>query len=70
MPADLFEIFDWVIDARAGWLYLLSPSFRRRTHKRWKAEGRGVAFVEILFGGIGVLLTLLLMWLLISWLRG
>ena len=70
MPADALEIFDWIVDAFAGWRYLLSSSFRQRTHKRWKVEGRGKAFIEILFGGLGVLLTLLLMWLLIDVLRG
>jgi hypothetical protein len=70
MPADALEIFDWVVDALAGRRYLLSPSFRQRTHKRWKVEGWGKASIEILFGGLGVLLTLLLLWLLTGLLRG
>jgi hypothetical protein len=70
MLADALEIFDWIVDAFAGWRYLLSPSYRQRTNKRWKGEGRGKAFIEILFGGLGILLTLLLLWLLIGTLRG
>jgi hypothetical protein len=70
MPPDVLEIFDWIGYAFAGWRYLLSPSFRRRVHTRWKAEGRGKAFVEILFGALGVLLTLFLLWLVLDLLRG
>lgn len=63
MPADVLEIFDWMAQAFAGWRYLLSPSYRDRTHKRWKAEGRGKATLEIFFGALAVLLTLgLLLW--------
>ena len=69
MPADALEIFDWIVDAFAGWRYLLSPSFRRRAHERWKVEGRGKAFIEILFGGLGVALTLFLLWVLVGLLR-
>lgn len=70
MPADALEIFDWIADAFAGWRYLLSSRFRQRIHKRWRVEGRGKAFIEILFGGLSVLLTLFLLWLLIGLLSG
>ena len=70
MAADALEVFDWIVDAFAGWRYLLSPSFRQRTHQRWKVEGRGKMFIEILFGGLGVLLTLFLAWLLVAVVRG
>ena len=63
---EALEIVDWFANAFAGWRYLFSSSFRRRTHKRWKVEGRGKAFFEIFFGGSGILLTLLLLWLLID----
>ena len=70
MPADALEIFDWIGYAFSGWRYLLSPSFRQRTNKRWKAEGRGKAFIEILFGGLGVVLTLVLLGFAVGLLRG
>ena len=70
MPADILEIFDWIGYAFSGWRYLLSPSFRQRTNKRWKAEGRGKAAIEILFGALGMLLTLFLVWLVVDVLRG
>ena len=69
MPADALEIFEWIGNAFAGWRYLFSPSFRRRTHARWKAEGRGTAFVEILFGAMAMLFTLFLLWLVVDMLR-
>lgn len=70
MPAEVFEIFEWIIDAFGGWRYVFSRSFRQRTHARWKAQGRGTAFVEILCGGIGVLLTVFFLWVLVALLRG
>lgn len=70
MPLEAFEIFGWFADALRGWRYLFSPSFRRRTHERWKKEGRGKAAIEILFGGLAVFFTLLLLWVLIKVLRG
>lgn len=66
MPSDTFEIFDWIGDAFAGWRYLVSRSFRQRTHTRWKTEGWATVIIEILFGGLAVLLTLFLLGLLIS----
>ena len=63
---EALEIFDWLANAFAGWRYLFSSSFRQRTNKRWKVEGRGKALIEVLFGGFGILLTLLLLWLLID----
>ena len=70
MPSDAFEILEWIVNAFAGWRYLFSRSFRQRTHARWKSEGRVTAFIDILFGGSGVLLTLVLLWLLVSFLSG
>jgi len=70
MPAAAVEIFDWIVNAFAGWRYLLSSSFRQRTHQRWKVEGTGKAFIEILFGVLGILLILLFVWWVIGLLRG
>ncbi len=67
---EALEIFGWIEDAFAGWRYLLSSAFRQRTHKRWRIEGRGKAFIEILFGAVSVSLTLILLGLLIDLLRG
>ena len=69
MPADVLEIFDLIANAFAGWRYLFSPSFRRRTHARWKAEGRSTAFFDILFGTAGMLFTIFILWVVVNWLR-
>ena len=69
MPADVLEIFSWIIDVFAGWRYLFSRSYRQRTHERWRVEGRGKAFIDIIFGSLGMLLTVLLLWPLIRLLR-
>lgn len=69
MPADALEIFEWMANAFAGWRYIFSPSFRQRTHARWKVEGRGTAVLEILFGAAGMLFTLFLLWLVVDLLR-
>ena len=70
MPADVLEIFDWIANGFAGWRYLFSPSFRRRTHARWKAEGRSKAFFDILFGAVGMLITIFLLWVVVNLFRG
>lgn len=70
MPADALEIVDWIITGVAGWRYLLSPSFRQRTHARWKAEGRGKAVIEILVACLGMLVTVALGWVVVSLLNG
>ncbi len=70
MPLDALEIFGWIGDAFNGWRYVFSPTFRQRTHKRWKAEGRGKAFIEILFGALGMVVTVLLVWLMVQLVGG
>ena len=67
--SDALEIFDLIVDAFSGWRYLFSPAYRRRTHERWKVEGRLTQFFDILLGGFGVLLTLGMLWLVINILR-
>ena len=69
MPAEVLEIFEWIGNAFAGWRYLFSPSFRRRTHARWKAEGRSKAFFDIIFGTFGMLFTIFVVWAVVSLLR-
>ena len=70
MPADAFELLNWIVDGLAGWRYLVSPSFRKRTHDRWRRDGRGTALIEIFFGSLAVILTLVLFGLLILFLVG
>ena len=58
---EMFEIFAWILDALVGWRYLLSSSFRKQTHQRWRVEGKAKAAIDIFFGGLSVAFTLLLL---------
>ena len=69
MALDVLEIFDWIGAAVGGWRYVFSSSFRQRTHKRWKAEGRGKAFIEILFGVLGMAVTVFIVWMVVELVR-
>lgn len=70
MPADAFELLNWIVDALAGWRYLISPSFRKRTHDRWRRDGWATALIEILFGSLALIFTAVLICLLILFLFG
>jgi hypothetical protein len=70
MPADALEFLSWLIDGLGGWRYLLSRSFRQRTHERWRLEGWTSALAGILFGGLALVFTLLLLGLLAFFLLG
>jgi len=70
MPADFLELIDVIIYAFSAWRYVLSPSFRHHTHKRWRAEGVMSAGLDILSAVFGIGLTLLPLWFVISILRG
>jgi hypothetical protein len=49
------ELVDLLIDSVAGWRYLLSRTFRYKTHARWKTEGKVKMFGDIAFGAAPVL---------------
>jgi len=70
MPADALEFLSWVIDGLGGWRYLLSRSFRQRTHERWRREGWASALAGFLFGGLALVFTLFLLGLLVFFLLG
>jgi hypothetical protein len=40
--------FNWAL----GWRYLLSRTFRRRVHDRWKRQARAATVVEVTFASI------------------
>ena len=59
------DFLDWIIDGLAGWGYLLSPSFRQRTHERWRDAGWFSALTDILFGALALIFTLFLVVLIV-----
>jgi hypothetical protein len=65
MPTDALEFLSWIIDGLAGWRYLISPSFRKQTHERWRREGRATVLLDILLGSLAVIFTLFILGLLI-----
>ncbi|UUZ47392.1 hypothetical protein LP420_29400 [Massilia sp. B-10] len=49
---DAVDFVGHCIEGLAGWRYVLSPSFRRRTHMRWQSQSKRETGVEMLtFGG-------------------
>ena len=67
---EIFEVFAWILDALAGWRYLLSPSFRKQTHQRWRVEGKAKAAIDIFFGGLSVAFTILLLGTVVVLIKG
>ena len=73
MPAsflEVIELFDWVWAGIAGWRYLVSPSFRRETHERWKRQSAGRVFLDIACGIAGVAFTLVVLYVIVSLFAG
>jgi hypothetical protein len=53
MPfGELVDFIGYSIEGFAGWRYLLSPSYRRRVHERWKNQSRRETAGEIITFGL------------------
>jgi hypothetical protein len=57
---ELTEFADWLISGGAGWRYLLSRSYRRKIHQRWRQSARLTVAGEIFWGVVAFLCTLFL----------
>lgn len=57
---ELTELFDWFISGGAGWRYLLSSSYRRKVHQRWRRQSRLTVANAIFWGILAFLFTLFL----------
>ena len=64
MALEILEILELFAYGFFGWRYIFSSTFRERTHKRWKFESRLTICLEIFFGAVGIVLTLLPVWLM------
>ncbi len=64
------ELIGWIIDSVGGWRYIVSSSYRTRTHARWLVEGKMKALFDIFFGVSAVVFTILVIGFLIDLLRG
>jgi len=57
---ELTELIDWLTSGGAGWRYLLSTSYRRKVHQRWRQRSRLTVAGEIFWGALTFLFTWLL----------
>jgi hypothetical protein len=62
----LAEIAAWVEPIVGGWRYLLSPTFRARTHEAWRHERVGYVVWDILWGVLGLAASLAIAWFLVA----
>jgi hypothetical protein len=59
------ELLDWFRAGFTAWRYLLSPSYRRRIHDRWRSAGRLSVFFDIVGASFAFVFTLALVVLLV-----
>jgi hypothetical protein len=62
----LTELLYWLRGLIAGWRYLFSPSYRARTHARWKRRSPVYAVVETICAALACAAWLVLLYLLIG----
>jgi len=65
---ELIEFVGHSVEGLAGWRYLLSPSYRRRTHERWKERSRLEIAGEVLTFGVSFVFVTLVIGGLLWWL--
>ncbi len=58
---EFIEFVGHSVEGLAGWRYLLSPTYRRRTHERWKdMSGAEVVGEVVVFGLSFIFVTLVI----------
>lgn len=50
--SDIVDFIGNTVEGMAVWRYLISPSFRRRTHARWRLQSRLETGLEIFYYAI------------------
>jgi hypothetical protein len=60
---EIVELVGRVVEGGAGLRFVFSPSYRKRTRERWKAEGWPQVFVEVIGAAIGIALLALVAYL-------
>jgi hypothetical protein len=65
MIGDVGDLLHTAVYIFSGWHYLLSSSFRKQTHQRWKLKGNLTLIFDIAIGTFGIWLTLALLWIII-----
>ena len=65
---DVIDIVGHSIEGMAGWRYLLSGSYRRRTHLRWQSQSKLETGLEVFSIGISFIFVTMILGAMIWWL--
>jgi hypothetical protein len=66
--ADIIDFLGPCAEGMTVWRYLCSPSYRRRTHARWRSQSRLETGLEIFFYGISFLFVTAILGAIVWWL--
>jgi hypothetical protein len=66
MP-DVIDLLGHAVEGMAVWRYLLSPSYRRRTHSRWRSQSRLETGLEVFFCGLSFLFITAILCAIVWW---
>jgi hypothetical protein len=67
---EFLEFIEWFVGAFAGWRFIFSPSFRRKTRARWKQATRLRVVTDIFCGIAGIAFTAFLIYLIVGLFAG
>jgi hypothetical protein len=62
----LAEVVAWIEPIGGGWRYILSPTFRARTHDAWRHEHIGYVIWDVFWGVAGVAASLAIVYFLVA----
>lgn len=65
---EFIEFVGYSAEGLAGWRYLLSPTYRRRTHERWRTKSRTAVAGEIFVFGVSFVFVTLVIGGVLWWL--
>jgi hypothetical protein len=69
MIGELGELLDWIKAGFSGWQYLFSTSYRQKKKNDWKNEKIIYIIWDVLCGTAGIIFTLLIIYLVFSFIR-
>jgi len=65
MLGELFELYDWMLAATAGWRFVLQPSYRNQVLSGWKEKPWYRVTWEIICGLAGIAFSFLILFALV-----
>ncbi len=66
--SDIVDFIGHSVEGMAVWRYLFSPSYRYRTHARWRSQSRLETGLEIFYYGLSFLFVTAICVALVCWL--